>query len=225
MNANGLGSDPPSWIELFPGGSLPPYLTNWEKHVYDPGRNVMIVYDSSAGVWTLSNANGLGGAPVWTRLNVAANGPSPRDGFTAVYDPGSNRMIVFGGSAGGVDFNDMWVLTHANGKGGDTAWIQLSPATSAVPSGRSGHTAVYDPASDTMAIFGGIGQPAETWTVSHASGVTQAPVWTLVNSAATRPDTRTDCTAVLDLNSLSMVVFGGYNTTVLNSVEVLSPVM
>ncbi len=224
-NANGLGSAPPAWFQLFPTGSLPDFLSNWQKHVYDPERNVMIVYDSSAGVWTLSNANGLGGNPVWTQLNVPANGPSTRAGFTAVYDPGSNRMIVFGGSGGGIDFNDTWVLTNANGLDGAPAWIPLPTGTATVPAGREGHTAVYDPASDAMTIFGGIGQPEETWTAAHASGLTQPPVWTLTNSGPPSPDPRTDCTAVLDTNSLSMIVFGGYNTEFFNTVIVLSPVI
>jgi hypothetical protein len=228
-NANGLDSGASSWIQLYPTGDiidLPTVLTDYEKHVYDAVRNVMIVYDSTAGVWVLSNANGLGGPPVWTLLNVPANGPPGRAAFTTVYDPGSNRMIVFGGSAGGVDFNDLWALMNANGQGGTTAWIPLATGTATVPTGRSGHTAVYDPATDAMTIFGGIGLPAETWTAAHASGVTQPPVWTLVNSGNPTPDPRLFCSAVLDTDSSSMIVFGGLGTTdVLNTVIVLSPVM
>jgi hypothetical protein len=224
-NANGLGSGTPAWFQLFPTGSLPDPLSNWQKHVYDPERNVMMVYDSSSGVWTLSNANGLGGSPVWRQLNVPANGPSTREGFTAVYDPGSNRMIVFGGSGGGVDFNDTWALANANGLNGTPAWIPLPTGTATVPAGRSDHTAVYDPAGDAMTIFGGIGQPADTWTAAHANGLSQPPVWTLTNSGVPAPDPRTNSTAVLDTNSLSMIVFGGYNTEMLNTVIVLSPVM
>jgi len=134
-------------------------------------------------------------------------------------------MIVFGGSDGTSDFNDFWVLTNANGRGATPEWIPLPTATATIPSGRSGHSAVYDPASDSMTIFGGIGQPAETWTASHASGLTQPPAWTLTNSGVPVPDPRTDCTAVLDTNSFSMVVFGGYNTDFLNTVIVLSPVL
>jgi hypothetical protein len=227
-NANGLGSGAPSWIQLNPTGSLgnlPTVLTDYEKLVYDPVRNVMIVYDSTAGVWTLSNANGLGGTPVWTLINVPANGPSGRAAFTAVYDPGSNRMMVFGGSGGGTDFNDLWALEQANGLDGTPAWIPLPTGTATVPTGRSGHMAVYDPASDAMTIFGGIGLPAETWTAAHASGLTQPPVWTLTNSGVPVPDPRVWCSAVLDTNSFSMIVFGGLGTDLLNTVIVLSPVM
>src|SRR5579872_7049876 len=155
-NANGLESSDAEWIQLLPIGNPPDALTDYERHVYDPVNNTMIVYDSTAGVFTLSHANGLGGTPVWTQLNVAANGPSPRAAFTAVYNPGNNRLIVFGGGAGGVDLNDLWVLTNANGLNGTSAWIPLPTGTATVPSGRSGHTAVYDPASDSMTIFGGI---------------------------------------------------------------------
>jgi hypothetical protein len=224
-NANGLGSGTPSWIQLFPTGSLPDPLTSYEQQVYDPVRNVLIVYDSTAGVWVLSHANGLGGIPAWSQLNVPANGPSGRAAFTAVYNPESNRMIVFGGSGGGVDFNDLWVLAHANGLDGTPQWIPLPTGTAAVPAGREGHTAVYDSASDAMTIFGGIGLPAETWTAAHASGLTEPPVWTLTNAGIPAPDPRTSCTAVLDTNSFSMIVFGGYNTEILNTVIVLSPVM
>jgi hypothetical protein len=117
-NANGLGSAPPSWVQILAIGSLPSPLTDWEKQVYDPACNVLIVYDSVAGVWTLSHANGLGGNPVWTQLNVPANGPSGRAGFTTVYNPTSNRMIVFGGFDGTTEFNNIWVLANANGLGG-----------------------------------------------------------------------------------------------------------
>ena len=75
----------------------------------------------------------------------------------------------------------MWVLTNANGLDGAPAWIPLPLGTATAPAGREGHTAVYDPASDTMTIFGGIGQPSDTWSAAHASGLTEPPVWTLVN--------------------------------------------
>jgi hypothetical protein len=73
INANGLGSSAPEWVQLLPAGNLPDHITNYQRHVYDPDNNVMIVYDSSSGVFTLSHANGLGGTPAWTQLNVGAN--------------------------------------------------------------------------------------------------------------------------------------------------------
>ena len=227
-DANGLGSTPPNWIQLNATatiGNLPNVLTDYEKAVYDPVNNLMIVYDSTAAVWVLTHANGLGGAPEWNQLNVPSNGPSGRAAFTAVYDAAANRMIVFGGSAGGVDLNDLWILADANGLNGTPSWIPLPTGTATAPSGRSEHLVVYDPASDAMSIFGGDGLPAETWTASHASGLAQPPVWTLANSGVPAPDPRTSATAVLDTNSFSMIVFGGYGTDIYNTVIVLTPVL
>jgi hypothetical protein len=225
-NANGLGAGTASWIQLLPGnGALPSVLTSWEAEVYDPAHNVLIVYDSTAGVWVLSNANGLGGAPLWTQLNVSMGGPFACAGFTAVYSPNSNRMIVFGGSDGTTDFNDIWVLAHANGLDGTPEWIPLPTGTATQPAGREGHVAVYDPSADAMTIVGGIGQPADVWTAAHASGLTEPPAWTMVNAGDAALDSLTDCTGVLDANSRSMIIFGGYDAQILNSVFVLSPVM
>lgn len=224
-NANGQSSTPPTWSRLNPAGVTPPNFSSWQSDVYDPVNNIMIVYDSSEGVFALSNANGLGGTPVWSQLSVTGTGPSTRSAFTAVYDPGSNRMIVFGGMGGGVEYNDYWVLTDANGLGGTPEWQKLKLGTSTVPAARSGHTAVYDPTENAMTIFGGIGEPPETWTASHANGVGGAPTWTKVNSGASGIESLTYCSVVLNTNSLSMIVFGGYNTTISNSTYVLFPVL
>src|SRR5437868_1670007 len=64
-------------------------------------------------VWALSNANGLGGTPVWTQITSTGGPPSPRRGATAVYNPTSNRMTIYAGldsdcSATG----DLWVLSN-----------------------------------------------------------------------------------------------------------------
>jgi len=223
-NANGLGSTAPAWELLKAVGPVPPVLTDYEKQAYDPARNMLIVFDTTTGVWTLTHANGLGGTPVWSQLSVAGTGPSPRSAFTVVYNQFSNRLIAFGGSDGTTDFNDLWVLTNANGVGGTPVWIPLSTGTATVPLGRSLHTAVYDPLSDSMAVFGGNGLPAETWIASNASGLTQPPTWTLVNPG-TLLDPRVFESAALDTDSLSMVVFGGLDTNIENTTLVLSPVL
>src|ERR1039457_3882780 len=63
---------------------------------------------------------------------------------TAVYDPNSNRMIIFSGNdCFSTSYNDVWVLSNANGLTGTPAWTQLTP-TGASPSARYGASAVYD---------------------------------------------------------------------------------
>jgi hypothetical protein len=227
-NPNAHTATQPTWTQLKTSATIenmPSVLTGYEQCTYDPIRNVMMAYDSTAGVWVLTHANGLGGTPTWTMLNPSGAGPSGRSAFTAVYDPTSNRMIVFGGQGGGSDFNDMWALTNANGQSGTPAWIKLTTGTATKPAPRSGHTAVYDPANDAMTIFSGIGQPADTWTATHASGVNHAPVWKLVDNGAAGPLPRFNESAVLNTNSASMIIFGGVDTDIRDTTVVLTPVL
>ena len=89
--------------------------------------NVMIVYggEVSGGafpgdVWTLSNANGLGGTPAWTQL-APSGAPAARAGQSAIYDTANNRMTIFGGATNsGLLLNDVWALSSADGLGGKT---------------------------------------------------------------------------------------------------------
>ena len=108
----------------------------------------MIVYGGADGNLALSsnvlidtNANGSGGvfAGAWSDLIVSGVFPPPRANHTAVYDQTNNRMIVFAGCGDPfctfLPLNDTWVLTHANGLGGDAGldralskWYFAQPA-------------------------------------------------------------------------------------------------
>src|SRR4051812_28425951 len=84
--------------------------------------------------------------PTWSQLSTSGGQPPARKFQTNVYDPLSNRLIVFGGCASGVcqqgqpTLNDVWVLTNADGTGGPSAWIQLNP-NGGPPSMRHSHIA------------------------------------------------------------------------------------
>src|SRR5215469_7971306 len=83
-----------------------------------------------------------------------------------VYDSTSNRMTIFGGfglTNPDFDFgtfNDVWVLANANGSGGNPAWTQLHPKFAGdgliLPGSRVYFSAVRDPGTNSMIIFGGI---------------------------------------------------------------------
>jgi hypothetical protein len=132
--------------------------------VYDPGSNRMIFFGAGpAGssdniTWVLSDANGLGGTPTWSQLAPSGTAPSIRDSHTAVYDVASNRMTLFGGNGNvnnvSTEFNDVWVLSSANGLGGTPAWTQLAP-TGTLPPSRVLAATVNDPATNRMIVFGG----------------------------------------------------------------------
>jgi hypothetical protein len=138
------------------------------------GINHAVTTDTN-GVWTLSHANGMGGTPQWT--NIVANGapgsPAKRESPTAVYDVTNNRMIIFGGGPllGG-SFNDVWVLSHANGLG-TPAWTKLRP-TGVLPGARFFTSAVYDAINNLMMVFAGDNDEAlylVSWVLSDANGL------------------------------------------------------
>src|SRR6267378_6383935 len=108
-------------------------------------------------LWTVIGLSPATAQPTWTQLSPIGGPPHTRDSHNAVFDPGSNRMIVFGGteatSCCGPLLNDVWVLTNADGTG-PQVWTQLSP-TGTPPAPRAMSAAVYDPATNRMIIYGG----------------------------------------------------------------------
>src|SRR4029077_17067958 len=116
-------------------------------------------------------------AQSWTQLR----GPVPRNIPSAVFDPTSGRMIIFGGDTStGTDLNDVWWLVNPDGPG--LGWVQARP-TGTKPAPRVGHSATYDSINDRMTIFGGgLGNASpcanDVWVLSHASGRGGTPAWT-----------------------------------------------
>jgi hypothetical protein len=181
-NANGVGGTP-AWTQLTPEGGGPGTRETAGSVAYDSSSNRLIVFGGTNGsgvmyndVWVLTNANGLGGTPTWIQLIAAGPLPEGRGLHTAVYDPVTNRLTVFGGlNAGGALLGDVWILSNANGLGGSPAWTPFAPF-SVFPEARAGHSAVYDPGTNRMVVFGGT--PAadftlgnsSTWFLSHANG-------------------------------------------------------
>ena len=219
-----LGASP-SWSPISAAGTAPTFVGS---AVYDATNSRMILFggtNSTAvtsetnAVTVLTNANGVNGTPTWITLSPAgADGLAPaRVYHSAVYDPGSNRMIIFGGENTGPNsliYNDVWVLTNANGLGGTPTWIEIFP-TGTMPA-RYGHTAVYDAVNNRMIVFGGNAVlstspvPAnDVWVLSNANGVSGKPSWTELSPSGTAPAVRAFSQAMFDSSTDSMVLFGG----------------
>ena len=214
-NANSLGGTP-TWTQLSPSGSFP--AGRFESSaIYDAASNTMTIFggnDCFSGfyndVWLLSNANGLGGSPAWTQLAPAGTPPDPSGYHSAVYDPGSNRMVVFGVASAGSRSNEAWVLTNANGLGGTPTWMQLFPAGGTIPT-RLNHAAVYDPLSNRMTIFGGsdVSEFNDVWVLANANGLGGIPTWTQLSPTGVLPTVREGLAAVYDPATNRMTIFGG----------------
>src|SRR4029077_19030833 len=98
-------------------------------------------------VWVLSNANGLGGNPVWINL-IAQGDPSAPGNFggvsTGVYDSANNRGLLQAQSP----TNTVWGIINANGLGGPAAWVNLNPSGGPAPTGVYG--VVFDSANHLL---------------------------------------------------------------------------
>ena len=152
-------------------------------------------------------------SPSWTLLGPSGlTYPLFRNGSTTVYDPSSNRVILFAGSSddvGNPRLNDVWIETNANGLGGTGAWSNLIPNGAAgSPQVRSQHSAVYDAANNRMIIYGGCGAVPTSngclpiadnvWVLSNANGLGGTPTWMQLFPTGGPPPARQSHQAVYD---------------------------
>ncbi len=207
----------PRWTALTGTGG--PAGIQRASGAYDASTNRMIVHGGCTGdctaasgeTWVLTNANGLGGAPQW--VQIASSAGVARMGHAAGYDAVNNRLLVFGGSFGtsGPDFDDVWVLTNANGLGGAATWERLGTLGSG-PSPRFGMSGVYDPVANRFVVFGGRTAEGETfgdlWVLTHPNGLGGTPEWVPL-AADGGPFRRWGHAAAFDPASRRLVVFGG----------------
>jgi hypothetical protein len=159
----------------------------------------------------------------WVQLQPTGTPPPGRMNNTAVLDPLSERLIVFGGFNSDTccqTSNDVWVLTHANGYGGTRQWMNLIPNGAAgSPPPLAAASAVYDVRSNRMIVFGGqdgtMGiSSAQVWILKNANGLDGTPSWYRVQfpAGAAAPAPRQNHEAAYDLGTNRMIVFGGLSS-------------
>lgn len=172
----GLGTNSPFYERLNTAGTAPP-SHSLHAAVYDSNTNRMIVFGGadnncspSNDLWVLSNANGLAGPSTWTRIQTAGGLPAPRLAMSAIYDSARDRMTVFGGSTSCSlyqNVNDVWVLVNTRT---NPVWSNITPAGLS-PSPRELYQLAYNPASQTMILFGGLLYLADLWIMHNPTGV------------------------------------------------------
>jgi len=222
-NANGVGGTP-TWRQLSPVGTPP--APRWaHAATYDAVNNRMIVFGGDnqslifSDTWVLSNANGLGGPPTWTRLSPTGGPPEGQDSATAVYDATNNVLIEFAGTMQGfaADANSVWTLSNANGLGGAPVWKRIiANGAAGSPPKRDGHIAVYDSTNNRMTIFGGNSNTAtgfpqhnDAWVLANANGLTGPPQWARIAALGPSPAGRTSAAGVYDSGGNRLMIFGG----------------
>jgi hypothetical protein len=149
----------------------------------------------------------------WLQVFPAGTPPAARFGHSGLYDSGSNRMIVFGGSTGSTScLNDLWILDDANSAHGTPDWLSLT-ASGTAPSARMNHAAVYDATQNSMIIFGGTdcssGYLSDVWVLSNANGEGGTPRWAKLFPSGTAPAARENSSAVYDSFNNVLTVYAG----------------
>jgi hypothetical protein len=147
-------SGPAAWTLLTPTGA-PPGARFYASAVYDAARDRVLVFGGVGfvpsffvynDVWSLQ----LAGTPTWQLLSPSGTPPSPRYLHSAIVDPVRDRMVVFGGSNGTIENNELWTLDL----GGSTAWTSWTISDPS-PAPRGTYGAIYDPVRDRMIICDG----------------------------------------------------------------------
>jgi hypothetical protein len=173
----------------------------------------------------------LAAPPAWTHVTISG-GPATGQPDKPVYDPATNRLIVFGGNGNGPccsALNQVWVVRNANGIGGTPYWQQLQPlgdpnSNPPYPQPRTGHSTVYDQANNRLIVFGG-GQTNsfafavrfnDVWVLQNANGV-GTPQWQQITPASgPAPAARERQKAVYDPATNHMIIFGGGNNGIMD---------
>src|SRR5258706_3602104 len=208
-----------SFSALTPTGT-PPQGRYGHVATYDTNSNRMMIFGGGLGlpapcandVWILDGANGRSGTHNWIAVTPAGTAPVARIYSGGAYDPTSNSLIVFGGSdCSGGYFNDVWVLSNANGEGGSSGWTPLPPSGTP-PAPRQSGSVVYDSTNNVLMVYGGDagGSPfGDVWILSNANGSGGTPTWTQLAPTGTAPMARTGHTAAYDNTNNRMIIFGG----------------
>lgn len=219
----------PSWVANFRFDDLGPQIcagvhpwryiptssgtgpsARWDASVIcDPLRNKLIMFggfdgtESLRDLWTFDIATNS-----WTNICQSCGPSLGRRRHTAIYDPGRDRMVVFGGEYYHVTnppspttrFNDVWALSLSS-----LTWTQLT-TTGSPPTPRCSHAAIYDPDRDQMVIYGGVPwTPDKTWRLVFTQAGSE---WVQI-AQGNSPVAFEGCSAIFDPIGSRMLLFGG----------------
>jgi hypothetical protein len=186
------GTTPPTWRHLW---DVQPAGRAHHTAVYDPVRRRMLVMMGQSGVapgafndvWALS----LDGAPIWSPLQPSGTPPPAGGHYRAVYDAGSDRVILFSPSG------PLWSLTLAP----EPAWAPLA-ASGAGPPTAGSLEVVLDAARGRALVFRGAG---DVWALTFSN----PPAWSSIPGGAESPQGLADYSLMLDPVRGRLLVYGG----------------
>lgn len=198
----------PGWIYVpGAGGTTPPYREGCAA-VYDSYSDRMVMFGGTllGGTTPLDEVwvKPAGGMGSWMRLAPLGPTPGGRSRAALLDDPIRHRVLLFGGTASGVLFSDVWALSMD----GPPQWSLVTTAGSP-PEGRYGMSVVYDAHQDRLVSFGGTSTLAtylhEVWTLTLSG----TPTWTRLFPDPLGAMPRRYASAIYDSRRDRLVVWGG----------------
>lgn len=198
-------TNPQGWAPAPLGDFQPPNLES-PVATWDDKHNRMLVFGGTTDGGVRTNSvyalRDSGGMLVWTPITPSGTPPPPRLGMAGAYDLVGDRLLVFGGLDGIGFRTGLWQLALTP----SPAWTQLFSAGG--PTGRSGHSAVYDGPRHRILFFGGddtLGNyQNETWAL-NLPGAT----WSKLTPSGSLPAGRWRHVAVFDSRRSRMLMHGG----------------
>ncbi|MCG3158328.1 MAG: hypothetical protein DKINENOH_04970 [bacterium] len=176
--------------------------------IYDPVNRALVLFggkddaDSNrAETWAFFLTTGQ-----WQNLTGDHQQPPPSEDHTAIYDPVSHRMLLYGGENGPTS-NALWSLDLNTQR-----WRNLTDSTAPR---REDHTAIYDSRGRRMIIFGGRDNErynlAEVWALDLDPASPTFEKWSNLTFSQKYNPGRVDHVAVFDSVKNRMVIFGGWD--------------
>jgi hypothetical protein len=151
-------------------------------------------------VWELT----FSGTPQWTRLTPGGTATPTRSFHVAIHDPPRQRMVVFGGNAGGRS-NDTWALSL----GAAPAWTQLANMGQWPPV-MDRMSAAFDPVRSQMVVFGGsVVAPPYYSNDVYTLALGPYAIWQKVTPSGGLPQGRMLTSMVHDPLRDRFIVYGG----------------
>ena len=136
----------------------------------------------------------------WTDLQPSGELPAGRLWHALVFDPGTNKVLLFGGYYPYEFLNDTWAYDVSTNR-----WTDLKPAGDVTA--MRGMSMAYDPVTKKVILFGGYsdnGMLDGTWAYDSAKNE-----WTELHPSGDLPIARCGAEMVYDSRVDKMILFGG----------------
>lgn len=199
-----------NWTNLTSAVGAGPSPRWGEGLAYDPTDGYVLLFGGCLDLacTLVSNQTWEYAHDAWTNLTGHQATPPPARGRTMMsYDASDGYVFLFGGTgAGDVLLNDEWGFSGGH-------WSKVGNASSPIPTPRFGASMSYDPATDSVLLFGGGGSSGaslgDTWSY-------RAGNWTnLTGTEPTAPGSRRLAPMTYDAVDGYLLLVNGYNTTYL----------